>query len=138
MAYIKFREMAHYFNFHKEIDKKDLPEYVLQYVLADEKIWKAYGTRRDKCVFTNKKLILFDVQGITGRTKKIHIFPFNSISSSAIVYKKKSVYLLFTFTSGYQMRLNYINLSVEDKKELRELWTKLISYSYNKEKGLDI
>lgn len=36
------------------------------------------------------------------------------------------------------MRLNYINLTAEDKKELRKLWTKLISYCQNKEKELDI
>lgn len=134
MAYIKFKEMTHYFNFYKEIDAKNLPDYVKQYVLPGEKIWKAYGTRRDKCVFTSEKLILFDVKGITGRTKKIHIFPLKTISSSAIVFKKDTVYLLFTFVSGYQMRLNYINLTPEDKGELRELFTNYISHSYGYDK----
>ncbi len=133
MAYIKFREMAHYFNFHKEIEEKELPDFVHQYVLPGEKIWKAYGTRRDKCVFTNNKLILFDVKGLGG-TKKIHIFPFKTISSAAIVYKRSTVYLLFTFVSGYQMRLNYINLTPEDKKELRVLFADMLSYCYTKEK----
>ena len=56
---------------------------------------------------------------------KIHIFPLRTISSSAIVFKKNTVYLLFTFVSGYQMRLNFINLTSEDKKELRMVFTEL-------------
>lgn len=131
MAYIKFKEMTHYFNFYKEIDNKELPGFVHQYILKDEKFLKAYGTKRDKCVFTDKKLILFDVKGLTGHTKKIHIFPYSSICSSAIVFKKKAVYLLYTFNSGYQMRLNYINLTPDDKKELRELFASSIGESGN-------
>ncbi len=129
MAYIKFKEMTHYFNFHKELELDKLPKYIHQYILPKETVLKAYGTKRDKCVFTDQKLILFDVKGILGNTKMIHIFPYNSISSSAIVFKPQSIYLLFTFSSGYQMRLNYINLTAEDKKELRELFTEMISYN---------
>lgn len=127
MAYIKFKEMTHYFNFYKEISNKELPSFVEQYVKEKEKVLKAYGTKRDKCVFTDQKLILFDVKGVSGNTKKIHIFPYSSICSSAIVFKKHSVYLLFTFHSGYQMRLNYINLTPDDKKELRVIFTDLAS-----------
>ena len=127
MADIKFKEMTHYFNFYKEISNKELPSFVEQYVKEKEKVLKAYGTKRDKCVFTDQKLILFDVKGVSGNTKKIHIFPYSSICSSAIVFKKHSVYLLFTFHSGYQMRLNYINLTPDDKKELRVIFTDLAS-----------
>ena len=130
MAYIKFKEMTHYFNFHRELELKNLPKYIHQYVLPNEKILKAYGTKRDKCVFTDQKLILFDVKGLLGNTKKIHIFPYSSLSSSAIVFKPQSIYLLFTFSSGYQMRLNYTNLTSEDKSELRELFTNMISYNH--------
>ena len=126
MAYIKFKEMTHYFNFHRELELNKLPGYIHQYILSKEKIIKAYGTKRDKCVFTDEKLILFDVKGIFGKTKKIHIFPYKSISSSAIVFKPKSIYLLFTFSSGYQMRLNYINLTGEDKSELREIFIDMV------------
>lgn len=126
MAYIKFKEMTHYFNFYKEISNKELPSFVEQYVKEKEKVLKAYGTKRDKCVFTDQKLILFDVKGVSGNTKKIHIFPYSSICSSAIVFKKHSVYLLFTFHSGYQLRLNYINLTPDDKKELRVIFTDLV------------
>ncbi len=122
MAYIRFKEITHYFNFYKELNNDQLPSYVEQYILDNEKILKAYGTKRDKCVFTDKKLILFDVKGVTGNTKKIHIFPYDSICTSAIVFNNRSVYLLYTFNSGYQMRLNFINLTPEDKKELRLLY----------------
>ncbi len=125
MAYIKFKELTHYFNFHKKLNTKQLPEYVNQYISKDEVILSVFCTMRDKVVFTNKKLILFDLKGLLGYTKKIEIFPHNRICSSAIVFNKTSIYLLFTLLSGYQMRLNFVSLSPEDKSEIRELYYKI-------------
>lgn len=122
MAYIKFKELTHYFNFHKELKEKGLPEYVYQYISDKEKILAVYSTRRDKAVFTNRKLVLFDLKGVLGHTKKIQIFPHNRICSSAIVFNKSSVFMLFTLSSGYQTRLNFINLNPEDKTNIRKLY----------------
>ena len=61
MAYVKYKELTKYFNFNKEIEIKELPKYVLDYVNDNEKIYKAYKTKRDKAVFTDKRMILFDV-----------------------------------------------------------------------------
>ncbi|MDD4624256.1 MAG: PH domain-containing protein [Tenericutes bacterium] len=125
MAYIKFKELTHYFNFNTKLSEKKLPEYVYQYISEGEKILAVFSTMRDKVVFTDKKLILFDLKGVLGFTKKIEIYPHNRICTSAIVFNKSSIYLLFTFLSGYQTRLNFIRLSPEDKKELRELYYKI-------------
>lgn len=125
MAYIKFKELTHYFNFHKQLEEKQLPEYVFQYISKGEEILAVYSTRRDKAVFTNKKLVLFDLKGPLGGTKKIQIFPHNRICSSAIVFNRRSVFLLFTMGSGYQTRLNFINMSPENKSEIRELYYKI-------------
>ncbi len=122
MAYVKFKELTHYFNFYKEIAVKELPEFINQYISNNEKVLKAYGTKRDKCIFTSNKIILFDVKGFLGNTKKIHLFHYSSICTSAIVFKESYIFLLFTFNSGYQLRLNYIKLSPQDKKEFRELY----------------
>lgn len=125
MAYIKFKELTKYFNFHQRLQPESLPEFVSQYMMDNEKVLAAYGTMRDKCVFTDKKIIIFDQQGITSSSKKIQIFPHCSVDSSAIVFKKESVYLLYTYESGYQTRLNFVNLNPEDKKELRILFNEI-------------
>lgn len=128
MAYIKFKELTKYFNFHQRLETDKLPEYVHQYISEGENILASYGTQRDKCVFTDKKIIVFDQQGLTGSSKKIQIFPYCSVDSTAIVFNPSSVYLLYTFMSGYQMRLNFVNLNASEKKELRIIFNTIVDY----------
>lgn len=125
MAYIKYKELTKYFNFDKKIEIADLPKYVLDYVDSDEKILAAYKTKRDKSVFTNKRMILFDVVPITG-VKRIHIIPYKSISTAAIEYDLARCGLLISFNSGYQIRLNFVKMSAQDKTDLRFLYSKIM------------
>ena len=62
-----------------------------------ENIFKAYKTIRDKAVFTDKRMILFDVS-VLGTEKKIHIIPYKSISTAAIHFKptKSSIFISLT------------------------------------------
>lgn len=122
MAYIKYKELTKYFNFNKEIPVDSLPSYVTDYVSEKEKIFKAYKTFRDKAVFTNKRMILFDVHPIWN-TKKIHIIPYKSISTGAILFKKTESSIFLSFDSGYQIRLNFVRMSAKDKTELRKLYS---------------
>ena len=126
MAYIKFKELTHYFNFYKELDLGQLPEYVYHYMSKGEEIYAVYSTLRDKCIFTDKKIILFDRKGTFGITKKIHFFPYKNISSSAILFKKTSVAILLTMDSGYQLRLNYVKMNPESKAHIRKVYYKMI------------
>ena len=127
MAYVKYKELTKYFNFNKEIDKDNLPKYVLDYVDDGEVIYKAYKTMSDRGIFTDSRMILFDFKPI-GKNKKIHILPYKSISSGAILFKISSGAILLSFDRGYQMRLNFVKMDASAKTELR----KLFSYIMNK------
>lgn len=126
MAYIKYKELTKYFNFNKEIQINELPTYVTDYLSDQEKIYKAYKTFRDKAIFTEKRMILFDVN-ITGTKKKIHVIPYKSISSGAILYKSNYAAILLSFDSGYQMRLNFVKLDAASKTEIRKLYSKIMN-----------
>lgn len=121
MAYIKYKELTKYFNFNKEIDINTLPTYVTDYLYEKETIYKAYKTKRDKGIFTDYRMILFDVNPIGG-AKKIHVIPYKSISSGAILFKKFSGSIFLSFDSGYQLKLNFIGLNGKEKTELRHLF----------------
>ncbi len=127
MAYVKYKELTKYFNFNKELSVDELPNYVLDYLDKGEVIYKAYKTTRDKGIFTDKRMILFDVAPFVG-SKKVHIIPYKSISSGAILFKFNSGAILLSFDSGYQLKLNFIKMSSSDKSELR----KLFSYMFEK------
>ena len=45
----------------------------------EERIEKAYKLIRDLFIFTNKRLILIDKQGITGKKMEYHSIPYRSI-----------------------------------------------------------
>lgn len=124
MAYIKFKELTKYFNFNKKIEIGELPKYVLDYVLENENIIAAYRTSRDRAVFTDKRMILFDVTPYT-RNKKIHILPYKNISTSAIMFGVTKSKILISFDSGYQLRLDFSKMSPEDKRDLRLLYTEM-------------
>jgi len=50
----------------------------------NENIEKAYKLVRDMFIFTNKRLILVDKQGITGKKCEYHSIPYKSISHFSI------------------------------------------------------
>ena len=122
MAYIKYKELTKYFNFNKELDITNLPNYVTDYLRDGEHIYKAYKTSRDKGIFTDNRMILFDVSPMSS-SKKIHIIPYSSISSGAVLFKFNSGSILLSFDSGYQLKLNFVRLDAHDKTELRKLFS---------------
>lgn len=58
-------------------------EYV-KVLAANEKIEKAYKLVRDMFIFTNKRLILVDKQGLTGKKVEYHSIPYKSITHFSI------------------------------------------------------
>ena len=126
MAYIKYKELTQYFNFYKELDIQQLPHYVTDYMEEGEEPYVAYGTTRDKFVLTNRKIILFDVRGISGKCKRIHFFPLVSISSTALEFKPRQVAILLSMDSGYQLRLNFVKMLAQDKTKIRSVYMHLI------------
>lgn len=123
MAYIKFKELTKYFDFKEEILNIDsLPEYAKEYVLDSEKILLAYKNSKDYVVFSNKKMILFDRDLMAVYYKKIHVIPYSSISTHAINFKPGKVELLFSFDSGYQLHLNFIDMNHDKKENIKKVF----------------
>ena len=122
MAYIKFKELSKYFDFKEEIAIDKLPDYAMEYVSSKETILGSYKNSKDYAVFTDKKMILFDRDTLAVYYKKIHIFPYSSISSSAINFKPGKVELLFSFDSGYQLHINFIEMNHDKKEKLKSIY----------------
>lgn len=67
-----------------EVDLEDLHEE-LSPILADtESLHMAYQVIRDLFVFTEKRLILIDKQGLTGKKVEYHSIPYKSITHFAV------------------------------------------------------
>lgn len=122
MAYIKFKELSKYFDFKTEVYEDKLPDYTKEYVEDNEIILIGYKNSKDYVVFTDKKMILFDRDTLAVYYKKIHIIPYRSVSTSAINFKPGKVELLFSFDSGYQLHVNFIDMNHDKKENLKKIY----------------
>lgn len=63
----------------KPIDEKDVQKDVSNLFVDGERILGAYKTVRDQVIFTNKRIITVDVQGITGKRKDYSTLPYSKL-----------------------------------------------------------
>ena len=54
------------------------------FLAPDENIILYYKHTRDKVIFTDRKIIAIDVQGITGKKKEFRMFPYTKITSYSV------------------------------------------------------
>lgn len=91
------------------------PKEVNNILVGGEVIVIAYKTVRDVAVITNKRIIVADKQGITGKKVEVYTIPFKSI----IMYS--------TENAGF----------IDFNSEL-ELWTKAGKIKINLARGIDV
>lgn len=68
----------------REVDTAALQQDLDALLVADEHLLRAFKILRDLFVFTNRRLILIDKQGITGRKAEYHSIPYKSISHFSV------------------------------------------------------
>jgi len=98
--------------FYEEVP---VPMKIEEILIEDETAEVAYKTVRDVAVVTNKRFIIADRQGITGKKVEIYTIPFKSI-------------LMYSSENGGMLDMN---------AEL-ELWTKAGQFKLNLNKKVDI
>ena len=67
-----------------EIDIKEVENEIGPLLSDSEQITKAFKLIRDLIIFTNKRLILVDKQGVSGKKVEYHSIPYRSITHFAI------------------------------------------------------
>ncbi|WMJ80733.1 PH domain-containing protein [Clostridium sp. MB40-C1] len=67
-----------------EVDILDIQKEYSDILYSSETIEKAYKLIRDMIIFTNKRLILVNKQGMTGKKTEYHSIPYKSITHFSI------------------------------------------------------
>lgn len=62
------------------ISECPIPNDVQDLLINGEEAIAAYKTLRDSAIFTNKRLIVRDAQGLTGKKVEIYSLPYSSIN----------------------------------------------------------
>ena len=81
-------------------------------LIADEKVEFAFKTIRDQLVFTNKRIISIDVQGITGKRKSFATMPYSkiqyfSIQTPGFMELFPDSELFVRFTNGFTAKFEF-------------------------------
>lgn len=97
------------------VNEVPVPPDVHELLVQGEQPFAAYKTLRDSAIFTNKRLIVRDAQGLTGKKVEIYSLPYSSIN------------MWSTENAG---RLDF-NAEVE-------LWTRAGHITINLGKGVDV
>lgn len=63
----------------KEIKPEEINKELLKLFVKEEKLIQAFKTVRDQVIFTTKRIIVINVQGITGKKTSYISYPYKSI-----------------------------------------------------------
>ena len=67
-----------------EVDVRNLQKDLEATLVEGEKVVKGFRIIRDLFIFTDKRLILIDKQGLTGKKAEYHSVPYKSISHFSV------------------------------------------------------
>ena len=97
----------------KPIDVSSVKTQVFGLLIEGEEIVAAFRTIRDQLVFTNKRIISIDVQGLTGLKKSFDIRPYSKVQFFTIqtpgfgeLIPDSELFIMFsnTFTAKFEFK----------------------------------
>ncbi len=68
----------------KKVDDGEFEEMIKEFLIDGEEIVGTYKSIRDGVVFTNKRIIAINVQGLTGKKKDFTSIPYSKITTFSL------------------------------------------------------
>lgn len=94
----------------KAIKTSDVRKEVSLFLVQGESIVSAFATVRDQVIFTNKRIIVVNVQGITGKKTSYFSYPYSKIQyfgiETAGVFDIDSE-LILAFSNGARLQFDF-------------------------------
>lgn len=94
----------------KAIDVKDVRQEVEKLLVEDEKIMCAFKTIRDQVIFTNNRIFVINVKGVTGKKVAYFSYPYSKIQYYGIEtagFLDIDSELLITFSNGHILQFDF-------------------------------
>lgn len=101
------------------VSECDIPSDVQDILINGEIPVAAYKTVRDCAIFTNKRLIVRDAQGLTGKKVEVYSLPYSSIN----MWSTENAGKLFDMNSEVELwiRAGHIKINLNKKVDIRKL-----------------
>lgn len=103
-----------------------VPADVTDLLVDGEQAVTAYKTFRDSAIFTTKRLIVRDAQGITGKKVEVYSLPYSRID----MWSSENAGKLLDFNAELELwtRAGHIKIKLDKKVDIRRL-DKLIAWA---------
>lgn len=102
----------------KPISDQDIRQELYKLLIDGEQILYAFKTIRDQLVFTNKRIIAIDVQGITGKRKEFSIMPYSRIQFFTVqtpafmeIIADSELYIMFS--NGFEAKFEFKDSKID-------------------------
>jgi hypothetical protein len=96
-----------------------IPDDLGPILVEGEQPWAAYKTFRDSAVFTNKRLIVRDAQGLTGKKVEVYSLPYSSIN----MWSSENAGRMLDFSAEMELwtRAGHIKVKLNKGVDIRKL-----------------
>ncbi len=100
------------------ISEIPVPKDITELLVDGEYGVAAYKTFRDSAIFTNKRLIVRDAQGLTGKKVEIYSLPYSAIN----MWSTENSGKLLDFNSEVELwtRAGHIKINLDRKVDVRK------------------
>lgn len=102
----------------RPIDISEIRQEIQKMLISGEDILCAFKTIRDQLIFTNKRIISIDVQGITGKRKEYTTMPYSKIQFFSVqtprfgeIISDSELYIMFA--NGFDAKFEFKNSKVD-------------------------
>ena len=101
------------------IQEIPIPADVTSLLIEGEQAVAAYKTFRDSAIFTTKRLIVRDAQGLTGKKVEIYSLPYSNIN----MWSSENAGKLLDFNSELELwtRAGHIKIKLDKRVDIRRL-----------------
>lgn len=113
----------------KPISINDVRPELFKMLITDEKVLFAFKTIRDQLIFTNKRIISIDIQGITGKRKEFATMPYSKIQFFSVqtpafaeIIADSELWIMFSngFTANFEFKDSKIDIISDIAKTISE------------------
>lgn len=108
----------------KKVNNSEFWEIISSFLLNGEEIIGSYKSIRDGVVFTTKRIIAINVQGITGKKKDFTSIPYNKITTFSL--ETAGVFDLDAELEIYMSAVGKVKFEFTDTTDVKEI-CKIIS-----------
>lgn len=111
----------------KKVDNGTFGEMIDAFLIDDEFVIGSYRSVRDGVVFTNKRIIAINVQGITGKKKDFTSIPYSKITTFSL--ESAGVFDLDSELQIYISGLGKVSFEFTQSTDVKEICKMISSYA---------